>query len=134
MSSARATIGSGRRLSAVTVSLSGKASADDDRSPAALGDLTVLSDLRERRRRLTADLASGRVPFVDTISAVTSPFLRDTRIVKVLERHPGLGKVAARRLLADLGLDERVTLGGLSDDASRRIEEHLGMHATGAGR
>lgn len=88
-------------------------------------DLVALTDLRDQRRRLTAELASGRAPFFDTVITIAVPFLRDTRLVKILEQHPGLGKVAARRLLGDLGLDERVTLGGLSREFLLRVAEHL---------
>lgn len=37
-------------------------------------------------------------------------------IVKLLQEFPAVGKVAARRLLARLGLDEFVAIGALTDD------------------
>lgn len=64
--------------------------------------------------------------------AAGSAFLAATRLVKVLEVHPSLGKVAARRLVAELGLDERTALSEVRPEQwsalVTRIESSNGVH------
>lgn len=69
---------------------------------------------------------------METISSLESAFLRDTYVVTVLERRHGLGKVGARRLLADLGLPERVSLGALAAEHLAALADRLGSVGGGS--
>lgn len=76
-------------------------------------DLARLGARRAERTSLLRGVRDGDVPVAHLARVASSAFLAATRLVKVLEVHPLLGKVAARRLVAELGLDERTTLGGV---------------------
>jgi len=72
------------------------------------------------------------VSVADLPMAASSAFLAATRLVKVLEVHPSLGKVAARRLVAELGMDEQSAVSGVSPQQwtalTARIEPSNGTH------
>ena len=47
------------------------------------------------------------------------------KVVSVLESLPGLGKVKARRLMADVGISEARRLQGLGDNQRKKLFERL---------
>ena len=47
------------------------------------------------------------------------------KVVSVLESLPGLGKVKARRLMAEVGISETRRLHGLGDQQRKRLFEKL---------
>ena len=72
--------------------------------------------VRGARAALLADIASGRTPLSAALErGRDDEFLADTHVVKVVEAHPGLGKVSARRLLDEAGIGHRTALGMLTD-------------------
>lgn len=80
-------------------------------------DLELLSMLRDRRRDLIEGIAGGRISLRSVRSESWPPFVSDTRVVKLLERHPALGKVAARRLIERCGCRADVSIGEISSEA-----------------
>lgn len=79
---------------------------------------------------LIESIATGRVSVADAFGFVSSS---DTRaesaanlyVVAVVEAAPGLGKVAARRLLAEVGVAETTRLGELDGGERRAILEAM---------
>lgn len=93
-------------------------------------DLARLASCSSGRTRLLHAVRDGQVSVADVPVVASSAFLAATRLVKVLEVHPSLGKVAARRLVAELGMDEQTAVSGVSPEQwtalAARIESSNG--------
>jgi ribosomal protein S13 len=46
-------------------------------------------------------------------------------VVKALEVVPGIGKVRARAMMREIGIDERCNIGSLTVDQQRQLQEAL---------
>jgi hypothetical protein len=75
-----------------------------DRRDAVLGWAAAS---RARREEVVADVAAGRVELAAVLAERTDPLVGAIKLVVVVQAVPGVGKVAARRALARLHLDER---------------------------
>ena len=74
--------------------------------------------LGEIQRDLAAGVVSLRSVFESTDSTATYLY-----VVKALENVPGIGKVRARAILAEVGVGEHVHCGDLNDAQRRAILE-----------
>lgn len=78
---------------------------------------TALSEAARQRRTREAtvdDLRHGRSELADVLArAALEPEVGAIKIVKLVEAVPGVGKVMARRTLADLGVAEDLRAGEL---------------------
>ncbi len=72
---------------------------------------------RERREELRVELSSGRRTLGDVLAARQDEHDGRVRLLYVLESLPGAGKVATRRRMAQLGLEEATPLHDLDDAA-----------------
>ncbi len=76
--------------------------------------LVWASEARRSRAELLDDLTSGRVTLSGAFDrAGADDHIGTMRVLSVLEAVPGASKVATRRALADLGVDERAPLASL---------------------
>lgn len=75
-------------------------------------DLATVETLRRARIELVRRAAVEPLASVLSVDHPAS----QTWLVKVLDVVPGLGKVAGRRLMASLGLDQSVRIADLSED------------------
>jgi hypothetical protein len=84
-----------------------------------------LTELRAEIAILCSEVATGR----QTIDAVLTgqhaghdnPAWSYVYVVKVLEQVPGIGKVAARRILSEIGIEDRCSVGSLTDLERKKI-------------
>lgn len=86
-------------------------------------DLELMSRVRTVRQAAIEESRTGR------LSAVFSRSVGDERfiyVVKLLDVHPQLGKVAGRKLLASLGVSSFQCVGDLSPELMHKI-----LHAVG---
>ena len=83
--------------------------------------IEMVSDRRRQVTEATRLAASG--PISGVLDRVDIPY---TYVVKVLDVHPCLGKVAGRRLLDELGIAHRTRLGELVPDNRVAIEQACG--------
>jgi len=103
-------------------------SSRDDASPAepsAGGDggrsaaLSAAAHQRDAREAMVDALREGRTGLAEALAdAAVDPAVGSIKIVKLVEAVPGVGKVVARRTLADLGLSGDLRA-GLLDPAQR---------------
>ena len=78
--------------------------------------------IRSARTNCIARFVDGSASFESiSLEATSSPELQDMYIVKLLEAHPSVGKVRARRLLAELGLASDVSFVSIDEGHRRRI-------------
>lgn len=77
-------------------------------------DLEVVSQLRSARRRSVNLATSGRLEELFRLPADSDEC--QVYLVKLLDVYPGLGKVAGRRLMADLGIGQFTRVADLSDE------------------
>ena len=86
-----------------------------------------LAELRNEIANLCSDISTGRktleTVFADQQSGDDVAACNYVYVVKILERVPGVGKVAARRILAEIGVADRCSVGSLTDIERRRILE-----------
>ena len=82
-------------------------------------DLAVLAHLRSARQQAVVSAAGGDIASVLSHSDTATQCVY---VVKLLDVHPSLGKVAGRRLLASLGLNH---FSRISDLSPRHIETIL---------
>lgn len=86
----------------------------------------AVADVRESRAALFDAVGRGEIDLEGLAGvAAADPAVADCRILPVVESLPGVGKVAARRALADVGIDEHAPIGGLSTDDLRRLRRRL---------
>ena len=71
---------------------------------ASVRDKEVVANLRAARRTAVSLAASGRLG--DLFALPAESYETQVYLVKLLDVFPGLGKVAGRRLMADLGLSQ----------------------------
>jgi signal recognition particle GTPase len=81
-------------------------------------------------RRLRAELKDKLKMGTLTLKELLDQASRDEsvgkmKVVSVLESLPGLGKVKARRLMADVGISEARRLQGLGDNQRKKLFERL---------
>lgn len=90
-------------------------------------------DVHSRLTRLRSDIESWIARVADgTVSIAqvlqigdVDPVVRFVYLVKFAEAVPGVGKVKARRILADLGYGERTRTGEVSADKRTALVEAL---------
>jgi hypothetical protein len=82
--------------------------------------------VRTVRRDLATDVAAGVVT-IDGVfqQAAADPVVADIKALTILQVTPTLGKIAARRLLAAMGLTESVRLGQLDAQTRDQLSEHV---------
>lgn len=89
--------------------------------------LASLMQLRQRIEAVVADVAGGRCTLADVFErSVTDEPCRVVYLVKIAEAVPGVGKVRARRVLAEHGCAERTRVGEVSTDVRARLVAALG--------
>ena len=88
----------------------------------------LLTELRQEIAILCQQIASGRRSFIDVISLDESK--RSTAesyvyVVKALEAESSVGKVRARRIMADLDIAERCNIGSLTTQQVEQLKAAL---------
>ena len=86
-------------------------------------DLEMMSQVRAVRQAAIEDARSGRLASVFSRASGDERFIY---VVKLLDVHPQLGKVAGRKLLASLGISSFQCVGNLSPKLMQKI-----LHAVG---
>ena len=88
-----------------------------------------LTELRDEIARLCDDVSTGRVAIqtVFDVAGDEAAPLSNTYVyvVKLIERIPTVGKVRARRILADMALSERYHVGDLTPEQRSLIIEQV---------
>jgi hypothetical protein len=79
---------------------------------APLNDMMMVKRLREGHRTAGLRASAGNLSFVCELPADAPE--AHVYVVKVLDVHPALGKVAGRRLMATLGIDQFAHISDLS--------------------
>jgi hypothetical protein len=77
----------------------------------------LLTELRQEIANLCQQIASGRRSFNEVISldeSKRSAAESYVYVVKALEVESSVGKVRARRIMSDIGIDERCSIGSLT--------------------
>jgi hypothetical protein len=83
--------------------------------------------VRRQRAELKERLKMGAVSLNEVLDAVDSDeAIARTKVLPVLESLPGLGKVKARRLMEEIGIDERRRLRGLGPNQVAALRERAG--------
>lgn len=82
-------------------------------------DLARVSALRSARDEAVADAAAGRLEKI--LSLPAGDDRAETYVVKLLDVTPGVGKVAGRRMLASLGIEESRRVSELTADDRSRV-------------
>lgn len=88
---------------------------------------------RERRSQLRSSLNDGSLTLDQLLSDAAHSDDGAVKLLYVLESLPSAGKVATRRHLAVLGVDEGVTLDALTTSERAAILRDFPMVASGAG-
>lgn len=88
----------------------------------------LLTELRQEIGNLCQQIALGNRSFADLISLSESD--RNAAesyvyVVKVLEAVPSIGKVRARRIMADIGIAERCNIGSLTTQQVEQLQTAL---------
>ncbi len=79
-----------------------------------LNDSMLVTRLRDGHRKAVASSASGNLSYVCSLPGDAPE--AHVYVVKVLDVHPALGKVAGRRLMDTLGIDQFAHMSDLSAD------------------
>ena len=88
----------------------------------------LLTELRQEIANLCQQIASGQRSFLDVISLVESNRSAAESyvyVVKALEAESSVGKVRARRIMADLGIAERCNIGSLTTQQVEQLKAAL---------
>jgi signal recognition particle GTPase len=81
---------------------------------------------RRLRAELKDKLKMGTLTLQELLEqAAREESVGKMKVVSVLESLPGLGKVKARRLMADVGISEARRLQGLGDNQRKKLFERL---------
>ena len=80
---------------------------------ASVRDLEVVAQLRAARRTSVNLASSGQLEALFRFPSDSNE--SQVYLVKLLDVYPGLGKVAGRRLMADLGIGQFTRVADLSD-------------------
>lgn len=86
-------------------------------------DLELMSQVRTVRQAAIEESRAGRLASVFSRSEGDERFIY---VVKLLDVHPQLGKVAGRKLLASLGVSSFDCVGDLSPKVMERILKSVG--------
>jgi hypothetical protein len=81
-------------------------------------DLELMSQVRTVRQQAIDDSRAGRLASVFSRSEGDERFVY---VVKLLDVHPQLGKVAGRKLLSSLGVSSFQCVGDLTPDLKQQI-------------
>ena len=88
----------------------------------------LLTELRQEIANLCQQIASGQRSFLDVISLAESNRSAAESyvyVVKALETESSVGKVRARRIMADLGIAERCNIGSLTTQQVEQLKAAL---------
>jgi methylthioribose-1-phosphate isomerase len=88
----------------------------------------LLTELRQEIANLCQQIASGQRSFLDVISLAESNRSAAESyvyVVKALEAESSIGKVRARRIMADLGIAERCNIGSLTTQQIEQLKAAL---------
>jgi hypothetical protein len=88
----------------------------------------LLTELRQEIANLCQQIASGQRSFLDVISLAESNRSAAESyvyVVKALEAESNVGKVRARRIMADLGIAERCNIGSLTTQQVEQLKAAL---------
>jgi hypothetical protein len=88
----------------------------------------LLTELRQEIANLCQQIASGQRSFLDVISLAESNRSAAESyvyVVKALEAELSVGKVRARRIMADLGIAERCNIGSLTTQQVEQLKAAL---------
>lgn len=95
---------------------------------------SFIDAVRGDRHDCGQSFADGSLAFDDILeSASVSPTLGDMYVLKILEQHPIIGKVRARRLLEDAGVPQSISFVELNHDFKERLRGAV-MSAVAAGK
>lgn len=88
--------------------------------------LEKAAQARQKRAEVKERLKSGRMTLAQLFEAGDADeMIGKLKVVSMLESLPGVGKVRARRLLAELDISESRRLRGLGDNQRRRLLERF---------
>jgi hypothetical protein len=88
----------------------------------------LLTELRQEIANLCQQIASGQRSFIDVISLAESNRSAAESyvyVVKALEVESSVGKVRARRIMADLDIAERCNIGSLTTQQVEQLKAAL---------
>jgi len=88
----------------------------------------LLTELRQEIANLVQQVASGQRSFVEVISlseSTRSAAESYVYVVKALEAESSIGKVRARRIMADLDIAERCNIGSLTTQQVEQLKAVL---------
>jgi methylthioribose-1-phosphate isomerase len=88
----------------------------------------LLTELRQEIANLVQQIASGQRSFVEVISlseSTRSAAESYVYVVKALEAESSIGKVRARRIMADLDIAERCNIGSLTTQQVEQLKAAL---------
>ena len=88
----------------------------------------LLTELRQEIATLCQQIASGQRSFIDLISlnkSNRSAAESYVYVVKALEAESSVGKVRARRIMADLDIAERCNIGSLTTQKVEQLKAAL---------
>jgi hypothetical protein len=88
----------------------------------------LLTELRQEIANLCQQIASGQRSFLGVISLAESNRSAAESyvyVVKALEAESSVGKVRARRIMADLGIAERCNIGSLTTQQIEQLKAAL---------
>ena len=88
----------------------------------------LLTELRQEIANLVQQIASGQRSFVEVISlseSTRSAAESYVYVVKALEAESSIGKVRARRIMADLDIAERCNIGSLTTQQVEQLKAVL---------
>ena len=88
----------------------------------------LLTELRQEIANLCQQIASGQRSFLDVISLAESNRSAAESyvyVVKAMEAESSVGKVRARRIMADLGIAERCNIGSLTTQQVEQLKVAL---------
>lgn len=88
----------------------------------------LLTELRQEIANLCQQIASGQRSFLDVVSLAESNRSAAESyvyVVKALEAESSVGKVRARRIMADLGIAERCNIGSLTTQQVEQLKAAL---------
>lgn len=87
------------------------------------------SEVREKRKRLKAEIESGAVLLSEVLEIARSDeSVADTKLLSLMDCVPLLGKVRGRKLLEELRWAESVKLGELTSEQLRTLLDRLADH------
>jgi Spy/CpxP family protein refolding chaperone len=88
----------------------------------------LLTELRQEIANLCQQIVSGQRSFVELISlneSDRSAAESYVYVVKALEAETSVGKVRARRIMADIGIAERCNIGSLTTQQVEQLQAAL---------